>query len=216
MQSSIPVITIDGPAAVGKGTISQLLASELNFNYLDSGRLYRLLGLWLINHKNDFDLQQAFSESFPADSDITQLVKSTKIDTEEVAQAASKVALMPEVREKLKPIQRSFQMGNGLVADGRDMGTIIFPDAYLKIFLTAADEVRIARVKQRALDKGIDNSKISNLVAEYIQRNQRDNLRKVAPIIPATDSIEINTDNLGISQVVSKIITLYQNKLTKN
>lgn len=217
-QYKEPVITIDGASGTGKGTVSQLLATRLNWNFLDSGALYRVLALAAQKHSvalddeksvevlaEHLDVQFIAQEShFPRiileGEDVTDTIR-----TEKIGNAASIVAALPAVRAALLSRQRAFREFPGLVADGRDMGTVIFPDADLKIFLLASPEERATRRLNQLKERGISVN-LSDLIEELRERDKRDSERPVAPLKPAEDAICIDTDHLTIEQVVEKIL----------
>ncbi|MCK5640445.1 MAG: (d)CMP kinase, partial [Gammaproteobacteria bacterium] len=193
----IPVITIDGPSGVGKGTISHLLSRELGWHFLDSGALYRLLALAAERHtialQNTLALvteAEKLDVSFPVDKQgnvhvvLENQEVSADIRTEQCATVASKVAAIPEVRQALLQRQRDFRQLPGLVADGRDMGSTVFTDAEVKIFLTATAEVRAERRYKQLKEKGLD-VKLRSLVEEIEERDRRDRTRSVSPLKPA-------------------------------
>lgn len=214
---SAPVITIDGPSGVGKGTISHLLSRELGWHFLDSGALYRLLALAAERHAIALqDTQALVTEaekldvSFPVDEQgnvhvvLENQEVSGDIRTEKCGTAASKVAAISEVRQALLQRQRDFWQLPGLVADGRDMGTTVFPDANVKIFLTASAEVRAERRYKQLKEKGLD-VKLCSLVDEIEERDLRDRTRSVSPLKPAGDAVIIDTSVLGIDEVFEKV-----------
>lgn len=215
----IPVITIDGPSAVGKGTAARLVAAELGFHLLDSGALYRLLALKTLrlgmpqvaaNAAQIASLAEQLDIAFEADDGNTRVLLdgedvSAEIRTEAVGARASEVAALADVRAALLDLQRGFRRAPGLVADGRDMGTVVFPDAQVKLFIDASAAVRARRRHKELSDKG-KNVNIASLLREINERDDRDRNRKVAPLQPAADALLINTDELGIHQVKSQII----------
>ena len=219
-----PVITIDGASGTGKGTISLLLAKHLGWPFLDSGVLYRVLalaaskrGLSLENEHalhvlaEYLDLQFVAQDDSPPriifeGEDVTSLIR-----TEKIGNAASIVGVLPEVRLALLSRQRAFRELPGLVADGRDMGSVVFPDAELKIFLLASPEERALRRLKQLKESGI-NVNLPNLVEELRERDRRDQERAVAPLKPAPDAICIETDHLTIEQVVEKILLEIEGK----
>lgn len=216
----IPVITMDGPSGTGKGTISQLLAKVLGWHYLDSGAVYRVLALaaqqQLIDLADEVSLarlaQQLPVKFLPQADGSSQVLLDGKnvsdiIRTEAVGNAASKVGAFPAVRAALLNCQRAFRQPPGLVTDGRDMGTIIFPDAPLKIFLLASPEERAKRRYQQLKEKGI-NVSLGDLCNELAERDKRDQQRQVAPLIPAPDAIVIDTTSLSIDEVLHQVKAL--------
>jgi cytidylate kinase len=215
-----PVITIDGPSGSGKGTIAGLLAQQLRWNLLDSGALYRLLAFAAGNHGVELSneaslkllaahLDVQFSAAANGQGqriilegdDVSQAIRS-----ETVAAGASQVAALPTVREALLQRQRAFQEAPGLVADGRDMGTVVFPEAPLKIFLTASAEERARRRYLQLKAKGDDVS-LSSLLDEIRARDERDTQRAVAPLKPAADAIQLDSTELSIDQVLERIMS---------
>ena len=213
-----PVITVDGASGTGKGTISQLLAKRLRWKLLDSGALYRVLalaahkhGVALDNEKGlevlaeHLDVQFIAQKSNPPQiilegEDVTQTIR-----TEKIGNTASIVAALPAVRVALLSRQRAFRDTPGLVADGRDMGTIVFPDAELKIFLLASPEERALRRYNQLKERGISVT-LGDLILELRERDKRDQERIVAPLKPAEDAVCIETDHLSIEQVVERIL----------
>ncbi|WP_069470389.1 (d)CMP kinase [Candidatus Marithrix sp. Canyon 246] len=201
----IPVITIDGASGVGKGTVSSRVAKHFNWHILDSGAIYRILALTAIKNKIalDDEIELAIS-AINLDLNFKAL---EELRTEECAAAASKVAALAKVREALLARQRACRVAPGLVADGRDMGTIVFPDAKIKIFLTATAEERAQRRYKQLKEKGI-NAKLSDIVIDITERDKRDRTRSIAPCRAADDAFIIDTTNLSIDQVVAQIINL--------
>ncbi|MBH0010897.1 (d)CMP kinase [Pseudoalteromonas sp. NZS100_1] len=217
----MPVITVDGPSGSGKGTVCRLLADKLGWDVLDSGAIYRVLSLAALHHQIALDNEEGLVP-LAANLDVQFLVDSqtnagkvilegedvtTTIRNEEVGAAASKVAALPRVREALLRRQRAFRTENGLIADGRDMGTVIFQDAPLKIYLTASAEERARRRFVELNTRGLDVT-LSGLLQDIQARDERDMNRAVAPLVPAEDAIEIDTSELNAQQVFDKVITL--------
>ena len=208
----IPVVTIDGPSGSGKGTVASLLAQRLGWHFLDSGALYRILGLLAERGGIAVDQPRALAElarrmrvEFEGDRvRVDGEDVSTAIRTEQAAGAASRVAAVPEVREALRDWQRDCARPPGLVADGRDMGTVVFPDAGLKIFLTASAEERARRRHNQLKEKGLDVS-LPSLVAEIRERDQRDWTRAVAPLRPPEGALEVDTTTLSIEDVLDRV-----------
>jgi cytidylate kinase len=226
MTDKVPVLTIDGPTASGKGTISRLLAQKLGWHMLDSGALYRLVALAAQKHGialDDVDsleplaahLDVEFVASETGDETVVLLEGedvTREIRTETCGNGASKVAALPAVRQALLARQHAFRESPGLVADGRDMGTVVFPDAELKIFLTASAEVRAERRYNQLKDKDLSVT-MRNLLDEIAERDRRDRERAVAPLKPAEDAIELDTSDLGIDEVVDQLWALCQARL---
>lgn len=218
MMRKDPVITIDGASGTGKGTISQLLATRLKWKFLDSGALYRVLalaaqkhGVALDNEKGLDVLAEHLDVQFIAQSNLASKVilegedVTDVIRAEKMGNAASIIAALPAVRAALLSRQRAFREAPGLVADGRDMGTVIFPDAELKIFLVASPEERAMRRYNQLKEKGI-NVTLSDLIDDLRERDKRDQERVIAPLKPADDAVIVDTDCLSIEQVVERIL----------
>lgn len=216
---TIPVITIDGPTASGKGTIAQIIAGKLGFHYLDSGALYRLTALSVIRSGTDPDdtarvagiagsLPCRFEQDrvFLGADDVTDAIR-----TEEVGNMASRIAAFPQTRQALTGLQTGFRKAPGLVADGRDMGTVIFPDAGLKIFLTASVDVRAERRYRQLMGKGIP-ANIDSLRKDLVERDKRDSERKEAPLVPAEDAITVDTSGMDIDETVMHVLNLFDRK----
>jgi cytidylate kinase len=218
-MSDIPVLTIDGPSGSGKGTLAQQMAQRLGWHYLDSGAIYRVLAQAALKHHTDLTDEKALAELAEhldvrfllnngqlqvilQDEDVSLLIRS-----EQAGNAASKVAAFPAVRAALLQRQRDFRQPPGLVTDGRDMGTVVFPDAAFKVFLTASAEVRAERRYKQLKEKGID-SNLSDLVAEISERDERDTQREVAPLRPADDAVILDSTQLGIEAVLEKVSAL--------
>ena len=215
---TIPVITIDGPGGSGKGTVAGLLARQLGWKLLDSGALYRLLAFAARNHAIDlvnesalkalaahldvqFIAQEGGQRIILEGEEVTDLIR-----TEQVGDGASQVAALPCVREALLQRQRDFLETPGLIADGRDMGTVVFPQAPLKIFLTAGAEERARRRFLQLKAKGEDVN-LASLLEEIRVRDARDTQRSVAPLIPADDAIVLDSTELSIEQVLERILS---------
>jgi len=216
-MTGVPVIAIDGPSASGKGTIARRVANELSFHYLESGALYRLIAL--VSLRDRVRAEKALAEVaermavgfvggkiFLSNQDVTLDVRS-----EEVSKRASEVAKIPEVRKRLLKRQRAFRRPPGLVADGRDMGTVVFPDATLKLFLTASPEVRAERRYKQLIDKGIP-ANLRSLSRDLAERDARDRNRAVAPLVPAPDSQVLDSSALSIDAVAELIVRWYRER----
>jgi cytidylate kinase len=215
----VPVIAIDGPSASGKGTVAAKVAEALGFHYLDSGALYRLVTLAALDRGTDLDDEAALAKvassmdvqfrdgaAWLDGADVTQRVR-----TEEVSAAASRVAARPAVRQALLARQRGFRRPPGLVADGRDMGSVVFPDAPLKVFLTAGVETRAARRYKQLKEKGM-YAKMGDVVEELRRRDERDSSRPVAPLKHYPDAIFLDTTGLTVEQAVQQILDRWRAK----
>ncbi len=224
----MPVITVDGPSSSGKGTVCRLLAEKLGWDVLDSGAIYRVLSLAALHHQIALDNEDALVP-LAANLDVQFLVDSqtnaakvvlegedvtTTIRNEEVGAAASKVAALPRVREALLRRQRAFRTERGLIADGRDMGTVVFKDAPLKIFLTASAQERAKRRFVELNARGL-NVTLSGLLKDIQERDDRDMNRAVAPLVPAEDAIELDTSELNAQQVYDKVLTLLDTAISE-
>jgi len=215
----IAVIAIDGPAASGKGTIARRIAAVLGFHYLDSGALYRLVALAAERDGIGCDDEAALAaaaarlDAHFRDGDIWlgALRVGDAIRTEAMSVAASRVAALPGVRRALLARQRAFRVPPGLVADGRDMGTVVFPHARLKIYLTASVQARAERRYKQLMEKGL-SATIPTLLRDIRERDARDSARAVAPLEPAEDAIEVDTTELSIEQVVDRVLLLWQER----
>jgi cytidylate kinase len=223
-QDAVPVVTIDGPVGSGKGTISARLAERLRFHLLDSGALYRLVALAALKGGIDLDEPEALAEAahrldtrfsyegsqtriFLAGEDVTD-----EIRREAVSQAASRVAAVPAVREALAKRQKAFRRSPGLVADGRDMGTVIFPDAPVKLFLTASTRARAERRYKQLKEKG-ESVNLPRLLQDLEARDQRDSNRTVAPLVPAPGATIIDSTEMDIDEVVEEAFKVVKEKL---
>ena len=212
---SVPVIAIDGPSASGKGTIARRVADTLGFHYLESGALYRVLGLISL-HEESLDehrlvaAAKTMSLRFQGDRTILENQDvSDAIRNEDCGNRASDVARLPAVRQALLARQRAFRQPPGLVADGRDMATVVFPDAVLKIFLTASPGIRAERRYKQLKEKGID-ANLRALSRDLAERDERDAKRPVAPLVPAPDSQVLDSSALSIDEVASRIVDWYR------
>ncbi|MCW9088921.1 MAG: (d)CMP kinase [Gammaproteobacteria bacterium] len=219
MTDAIPVITVDGPSGVGKGTISQLLARKLGWHFLDSGALYRLTALAALRHGLALDDEAAVAniarnldvEFLTAEgSDVRIFLEkqdvSSDIRTEKAGNSASKVAALPAVREALLQRQRDFAEPPGVIADGRDMGTTVFPQATRKFFLTASPAVRAERRYKQLKEKGLDAT-LHSLIEEIEQRDERDRSRRASPLRPADDAVIIDTSVKSIDEVLDEVLS---------
>lgn len=217
-MSEVPVITVDGPSGAGKGTISHMLADTLGWHFLDSGALYRVTGQACLMEGVSWDDHPAVTEiarhldvSFTAAECGEILVAckgvdvSREIRTEEGGRGASTVAAIPSVREALLARQRELQQSPGLVADGRDMGTVVFPAAPLKIFLTASALERAERRYKQLIAKG-ENVSLPRLLADIEERDERDSSRDVSPLMPAEDAIVIDSTTTSIEDVFAQVM----------
>ena len=215
-----PVIAIDGPTASGKGTVASLVAEKLGFHYLDSGALYRLVALGSqkasIETKNGLELgilAKKLVISFKNgqillnSEDVTDAIR-----TEEIGLRASAIAVHPEVRQALVGVQHGFRTSPGLVADGRDMASVIFPDAALKVFLTATAEARAERRYKQLIAKGI-SAKLEDLLQDLQARDARDSSRGAAPLLVADGAKVLETSELSIDQAVKTVLDWYQSKI---
>jgi CMP/dCMP kinase len=222
---AIPVIAIDGPSGSGKGTIARHVAARLGFHLLDSGALYRLVALAGTRKRLDPDDMQAHARvaedldvvfgADPAGEEVISLEGedvTRAIRTETAGAAASRVAAMPPVRTALMKRQHDFVRPPGLVADGRDMGTVVFPTAVLKIFLTASPEERARRRHKQLKEKGLTVN-LADLSQEILERDRRDSNRPVAPLRPAEDARIFDSTGLTVEQVVDEVLGLVRSRL---
>ncbi len=224
MSVQTPVVTVDGPSGAGKGTLCMLLAKKLGYQLLDSGAIYRVLALAAIHHGVDVESEDALvplathlDVQFIAEGDLVKVILegedvSGELRKEETGMAASKVAALPRVREALLRRQRAFEEKPGLVADGRDMGTIVFPQAQAKIFLDASAEERANRRLKQLQEKGLDVN-FAGLLSEIQERDDRDRNRPVAPLRPAEDALVLDSTSMSIDEVVEKALQYIESKL---
>ena len=210
------IITIDGPSASGKGSLSRNLAKYLDFNILDSGLLYRIYAFLFSISANHDEVKEMINEqiSFASDDDGIKVLKDTnditlELRTETTAKTASQISALQITRNNLLDIQRNFYSDRGLVADGRDMGTVVFPEARLKIFLEASAEVRAKRRYLELQNRGQEVN-MPDLIADIESRDLKDRTRTISPLIPAEDSIVIDSSNMSLDEVLS-----FTKKLTK-
>jgi cytidylate kinase len=213
----VPVIAIDGPAASGKGTIAQGVARALGYRYLDSGALYRLVALRALSAHipldNEPELARAAqglnlifeSERLVLDgTDVTRAIRTTEVDA-----AASRVAALPQVRQALLVRQRAFRRPPGLVAEGRDMGTVVFPDAALKVYVTATAEERAQRRYKQLIEKG-NSARIQSLLDDLRERDARDASRAAAPLRPASEAVVLDTTGQSVEESVAFVLERYR------
>lgn len=220
--ADIPVITIDGPSASGKGTVAQRVAEQLGFHYLDSGALYRLIALAAKQQHigwHDAEALAACAKTLEIAFKQNQILLngidvSEQIRTEEMGKGASEVAVHAELRSVLVDIQHQFRQSPGLVADGRDMGTVIFPSATLKIFLTASTETRAERRYKQLAGKN-QPADYASILKDLQQRDERDKTRASAPLVMAADALLLETDHLNIEQAVDWILQKFSQKIKK-
>ncbi|MFM5576604.1 (d)CMP kinase [Aeromonas sp. 602200] len=224
MPQMAPVMTIDGPSGAGKGTLCQLLAEKLGWHLLDSGAIYRVLSLAALHHDVELDSEASLvplaanlDVQFQVEGDLVKVILegedvSRTIRTEEVGNAASKIAAFPRVREALLRRQRAFRQAPGLIADGRDMGTVVFPEAEVKIFLDASAEERAQRRYKQLQDKGFDVN-FERLLTEIRERDDRDRNRATAPLKPAEDALVVDSTAMTIDEVLATVLTYAEQQL---
>lgn len=219
------IITVDGPSGVGKGTLCHALADKLGFDFLDSGAMYRITALAAVKKNVALDNEEALAELaakldvqfLPEDGEIKVILDGEnvgdQIRTNEAGQNASKVAVFPQVRSALLQRQRDFSSPKGLIADGRDMGTVVFPDAQVKFFLDASAEERAKRRVKQLQEKGF-NANFDEILAEIKERDCRDRNRAVAPLVPAKEALLLDSTNLSIDEVIAEALA-YINQTIK-
>lgn len=215
----IPVITIDGPSASGKGTVAEAVARALGWAYLDSGALYRVTAFAAHQSGVAWDNEMAVAalaqqlpvEFYEGQTWLAGVAIDADIRTEICAAGASQVAALPKVRQALLARQQAFRQGTGLVADGRDMGTVVFPDAPLKVFLTASAQVRAERRYKQLKCKDMD-ANIGAIFADIQQRDARDRARAVAPLVAAVDAHELDTSALSIDAAVATVLNWWHSR----
>ena len=222
-MTSIPVITIDGPSGSGKGTVAVRLAKQLGFTLLDSGALYRSVGIAALrggidlrDHQQIAELARHLNIEFGVSSPDSVWLDgedvSLEIRTDIGSELASQIGAIPAAREALYERQLAFRKAPGLVADGRDMGTVVFQDAIIKIYLTARPEERAQRRYKQLIDKGIDAS-LPDLLRDLKERDARDSERPISPLKPAKDAVVLDTTDLNIDQVVEQVLDLVAQRL---
>lgn len=217
MNKTIPVLTIDGPVASGKGTVASRVAAALSFHYLDSGLLYRCCGLLALQQHLDLKdadacarAAQSMDLSFADDKVLLQGADvSSEVRSEAIGMAASRVAVHPSVRAAILDLELAFRRSPGLVADGRDMGAVVFPDAALKVFLTATVASRANRRYKQLIQKGI-SANLSSLAADLAERDRRDRSRAAAPLAPAPGARILDSSNLTIEETVEKVLSWWR------
>jgi len=220
--SAISVIAIDGPTASGKGTVAHQVASRLGFHYLDSGALYRLVALSALRRGIDLGDEHALAkvaEHMQVHFDGAEILLahdnvSAAIRAEEVGNLASKIAALPAVRQALFAVQLGFRRPPGLVADGRDMGSVIFPNAKLKVYLTASAEARAQRRYKQLIGKGI-SANMEDLLSDLNARDDRDTHRAIAPLMAAEGAHIVDTSNMTAEQAIEEVLSLYAHRVPK-
>ncbi|GAB7259253.1 (d)CMP kinase [Dickeya ananatis] len=227
MAVTAPVITVDGPGGAGKGTLCKALANALQWNLLDSGAIYRVLALAALHHQVDITSEEALVpiashldvQFVPEDGQLKVILEgedvSNEIRTQEVGNTASQAAVFPRVREALLRRQRAFRDAPGLIADGRDMGTVVFPDAQVKIFLDASAEERAKRRMLQLQTKGF-NVNFERLLSEIKERDDRDRNRSVAPLVPAPDALVLDSTHMTLDEVVERALAYVRQVLPQS
>lgn len=222
MTETAPVLTIDGPSGSGKGTLSRAVARELGWHFLDSGAIYRALAILVLRTGTSYDNEEQIAAlgremdlSFTADDPPRILLDgeniADEVGKETTGNAASRIAQMPSVRRALLDKQLSFRRAPGLVADGRDMGTVVFKDADRKVFLTASAKVRAERRLKQLKDKGLDVN-LDSLTREIEERDKRDRERAEAPLVMAKDALLIDSSDLGVAEVIHRVLDWVREK----
>ncbi len=216
-MSKVPVIAIDGPSGAGKGAVAQALAEKLNYHLLDSGAVYRAAGLHAMENGADLTDEasvvaslESMRATFIPHADgvkvyLAGIDVTGKLRSEATAEAASQVAVMARVRAALLDEQRSFRTQPGLIADGRDMGSVVFPDACVKVYLSASAEVRAARRAKQLKEKGMEVT-ISSLMKDISARDERDCSREHSPLVASQDALQIDSSSMSIEEVVEQIL----------
>lgn len=224
MAALAPVITVDGPSGAGKGTLCQALANEFGWHLLDSGAIYRVLALAALHHRIDIQAEDALVPIAanldvrfePKGKDLCVILEgedvSNEIRNETVGNTASQIAAFPRVREALLRRQRAFRVAPGLIADGRDMGTVVFPDAPVKIFLDASSEERAHRRMKQLQEKGFSVN-FERLLCEIQERDHRDRNRSAAPLVAAKDALILDSTTMSIEEVIKKALSYAREKL---
>ena len=215
---TVPVLTIDGPSGAGKGTVSRAVAKKLGWNYLDSGSIYRSLAIAVLKHAVDLsdeaaivDVARAMALEFDCNDELVVRLGgediTSQLGLESTGNAASIVAALPEVRRVLLQKQKDFKRSPGLVADGRDMGTVVFPDAEYKVFLTASAAERASRRYKQLIEKGND-ANLTQITNEIEERDRRDMERKTAPLAMASDALYIDSSDMTLNSVIEEVMNL--------
>ena len=219
------IITVDGPSGAGKGTLCYALAEKLGYALLDSGAIYRVTALAALQRKTDLTNESALAELarhldiqfIPQNGEVNILLAGMNVShlirTQDVADAASKVAVFPQVRSALLQLQQDFTKNDGLIADGRDMGTVVFPNAQVKLFLDASAEERAKRRYKQLQNKGI-NGNFEQILAEIKERDFRDRNREIAPLKPADDALLLDSTTLNIGEVIDQALAYIREKVS--